>query len=161
VTHSGFCVLRYCLKVSISVKRYRDLVNSYKGKYFIRPGLQLKVLVHYGHGRKHGSVQADLVLEELRVLTSGSASELGHTKPSKLSYIPPPTRPHPLQQGHTSSNKATPPPTRPHLLQQGQPPPTRPHLLIMLLPGDQAFKHMCLWGPFLFKSLQGPNSDLY
>ncbi|EDL82207.1 rCG28470 [Rattus norvegicus] len=27
-----------------------------------------------------------------------------------------PTRPHPLQQGHTHFNKATPTPTRPHLL---------------------------------------------
>ena len=28
--------------------------------------------------------------------------------------------------------------------------PTRPHLLIVSLPIGQVFKHMSLWGPFLF-----------
>ena len=54
---------------SISLKRHRDQDNSYKGECLIRAGLQFRGLVHYHHGRKHGSVQADMVLEkELRVL---------------------------------------------------------------------------------------------
>jgi hypothetical protein len=39
------------------------------------------------------------------------------------------------------------PPTRPHLL------PTRPYFLIVSLTMGQAFKHMVLWGPNLFKPL--------
>jgi hypothetical protein len=33
----------------------------------------------------------------------------------------------------------------------------RPFLLIAPPPGDQAFKCMSLWGPFLFKPPQPPN----
>jgi hypothetical protein len=43
--------------------------NSYKEKQLSGAGLQFRGLVHYHHGRKHGTVQADMVLEkELRVL---------------------------------------------------------------------------------------------
>jgi hypothetical protein len=53
----------------IAVKRHHDHGNSYKGKHLIGAGLLLKGLVHYQHGRKHGAVQADMVLEMgLRVL---------------------------------------------------------------------------------------------
>jgi hypothetical protein len=41
------------------------------------------------------------------------------------------------------------PPTRPHLLH-----PASPYLLIMPLPMSQAFKHINLWGPNLFKPPQ-------
>ena len=34
---------------------------------FIGSGLRFRGLVHYHHGRKHGSMQADMVLEEPRV----------------------------------------------------------------------------------------------
>jgi hypothetical protein len=47
-----------------------------------------------------------------------------------------PTRPHPLQQDHTYSNKDISP--------------------IVLLPGDQTFKSSSLWGAFLFKTPQLP-----
>jgi hypothetical protein len=69
--------------------------------------------------------QADVVLEkELRATYWSARQSVGETGPcmgfktSKPTFnnTPPPTRPHLLQQGHTSSNKATPPPTRPHLL---------------------------------------------
>jgi hypothetical protein len=54
-----------CLFVCLFVFK---LDNSYKGQHLIGAGLQFRGSVHYHHGRKHGSVQADMVLEELRVL---------------------------------------------------------------------------------------------
>ena len=39
---------------------------THKGKHLVGAGLQFSSLVHYHHGGKHGSVQADMVLEELR-----------------------------------------------------------------------------------------------
>ena len=57
-------------------------------------------------------------------------TELEHRRPQ----TPPP-------QWHTSSNKTT-------------PTPTKPYLLIVPFPIDQTFKHMCLWGPCLFKPPQ-------
>jgi len=50
------------------VKRHRDHSNSSKGRHFIGAGLQFRGSVHYHHGREHGTMQADMVLEELRVL---------------------------------------------------------------------------------------------
>jgi hypothetical protein len=50
------------------VKRHHDQGNSYKGQHFIGAGLQVQRFSHYHHGGKHGSVQAGMVLEELRVL---------------------------------------------------------------------------------------------
>jgi hypothetical protein len=35
-----------------------------KEKYLIGVGLQFRGLVHYHHGRKHGSTQVDMVLEK-------------------------------------------------------------------------------------------------
>jgi hypothetical protein len=37
--------------------------KSYKGQHLIVDGLQFGDLVHYSHSRKHGSMQADMVLE--------------------------------------------------------------------------------------------------
>jgi hypothetical protein len=63
--------------------------------------------LHYHHGRKHGIVQADAVLEEPRVLHLDPARRrlLFYTGRSLSTRGPqsPPT------QRHTSSNKATPP----------------------------------------------------
>ena len=59
---------RDCLRVSIAVKRHHDYSSCYKGKHL---GLahNFRGVVHYCHGRNHGSMQADVVLEkELRVL---------------------------------------------------------------------------------------------
>jgi hypothetical protein len=44
------------------------------------------------------------------------------------------------------------------LSHSGALPPTRPHLLIVPLPMDQAFKHVSLWWPYLFKSPHPPTS---
>ena len=52
------------------MKRYHDQGNPYKGKQLIGTGLYYqRFIVHYHYGRKHGSVQADMVIEkELTVL---------------------------------------------------------------------------------------------
>jgi hypothetical protein len=51
------------------VKRHYDQGNSYKRRHFTGVVYSFRGLVHYHHGRKHGSMQADMVLEkELRVL---------------------------------------------------------------------------------------------
>ena len=50
------------------MKRHHDHSNFYKGKHFIGAGLQFQRLVHYGYGKKHGSVQTGMVLEELKIL---------------------------------------------------------------------------------------------
>ena len=51
-------------------KRHHDHSNSDKGKHLTGPGLpSFRGVVHHHYGRKHGSVQADMVPEkELRVL---------------------------------------------------------------------------------------------
>jgi hypothetical protein len=49
---------------------------SSKGKYFTGAGLEFRGLIHYHHGRKHGGMQADMVLEkELRVLNRISSQQ--------------------------------------------------------------------------------------
>ena len=53
----------------IAVKRHHVHVYSYKGKDFTGVDLQFGGLVHYYHGRKQDSKQADMVLERVvRVL---------------------------------------------------------------------------------------------
>jgi hypothetical protein len=50
------------VRVPIAVKRHLNHSNSYKGKHFIGgAGLQFRSLVHYCCGRKHDSVQMDMV----------------------------------------------------------------------------------------------------
>lgn len=73
-----------------------------------------RCLVHYWHGRKHGSMHTDMVLEkELKVLhpdwqgvgrDSESLAWLKHLRP-----LSPPAMPHFLKQYQTHSNKASPP----------------------------------------------------
>jgi hypothetical protein len=51
------------------VKSHHDQGNSYKGQHLIGASIQVQRFSPCHHGRKHDSVQADLVLEkELRVL---------------------------------------------------------------------------------------------
>jgi hypothetical protein len=50
------------------MKRQHDHSNSYKGKHLTGAGLQLRSVVHYHHGGKHGSKQADMVLEKDLIL---------------------------------------------------------------------------------------------
>jgi hypothetical protein len=53
--------LAVLVRVSIAVKRHHDHSNSYKGRHLI--GSEFRGLVHCHHGRKHGRVQADMVLK--------------------------------------------------------------------------------------------------
>jgi len=114
--------------------------------------------VPYRHGRKYGSVQVDMVLQEHRALhldpkaarkrlelDTGWNLSIGDLKAHPYSATPPP-RPHLLKQGHTSS-KAT------HT-------PIRPHLLIVTLPMGQTFKHKNQWGTNLFKPPHLSRADL-
>jgi hypothetical protein len=52
------------VRVSIAVKRHYDHSNLIKENVYLEPGLQSRALVHYHHGRKHGGLQADMVLEK-------------------------------------------------------------------------------------------------
>ena len=63
---AAFFTLTTCLSYGfIAVKRKRDQgTNSYKGKHFTAAGLQFQRFIIV----KVGSMQADMVLEELRVL---------------------------------------------------------------------------------------------
>ena len=51
------------VRVFTAVKRHHDHSSSYKGKYLIGAGLQFRGLIHYHHDKKHGNMQADMVLE--------------------------------------------------------------------------------------------------
>jgi hypothetical protein len=78
---------------------------------------------HYHYGRKHGSIQAGMVLEKLRVLhfVPKAAKEKTDSHEFEGSLI-----------AHQHS---------------GTLPPTRPHLLIVLLPMGQVYSshHSFLW----------------
>ena len=54
--------------VSIAVKRHHDQGNSYKGKHLIGAGLQVQRFSPSSSRQEHGSIQAGMVQEELRVL---------------------------------------------------------------------------------------------
>jgi hypothetical protein len=91
-----------------------------QGEYY-KENIQLRLAysrsVHYHHGGKHGSIQADMVLEGLTFLyldLKAGRSRLdvfhtGHSLTIEDLKSPPPQR-------HTSSNRATPLPIRPRLL---------------------------------------------
>ena len=49
--------------VSIIVKRHHDHVNSYKGNHLVGVGLDLRGLVCYLNGRKHGDTEVGMALE--------------------------------------------------------------------------------------------------
>jgi len=61
------------------VKRHRDYGNSYKGKYFIGAGVQVRGLVHYQHAGKQGKHSAGEVAESSALGLAGSRmrNELG------------------------------------------------------------------------------------
>ena len=58
-----------CLGQCLSaVERLYDYDNSVKSSIYLGLAYSFRGSVHYHHGGRHGSVQADMVLEELRVL---------------------------------------------------------------------------------------------
>ena len=57
--------LPVCLnQYSIVVKKHHNPSKFYKRKHLIVAGLQFRGSVHYHHGRKHGSMLADMVLQK-------------------------------------------------------------------------------------------------
>jgi hypothetical protein len=54
--------------VSVAVKRHHDQGNSYKRQHLIRAGLQVQRFSPLSSRQEHGSIQAGMGLEELRVL---------------------------------------------------------------------------------------------
>ena len=97
--------------------------------------------MRYHHGRKHGSVQPDIVLEmELRVLHLDlKTARLSSTGSQEMTEI---ARWAELKPGR-------PPKAHPHSTTS---PPTRPYLLVMPFLVGKAFKPVSLWGPNLFKA---------
>jgi hypothetical protein len=88
-------------------------VTLNKGKHFIGAGLEFQRFHPLSSRWEHGSIQADMVLEkELRILHldwkatgncyTGQSLSIGDLKACPHNDTLPPTRPHPLQQGHTS-----------------------------------------------------------
>lgn len=59
VSESFFCFEPVFISV-IAVKGHQDHGNSYKRKHLAGIRLQFRVLIHYHHGRKHSSTQADM-----------------------------------------------------------------------------------------------------
>ena len=106
-------------------------------------GLSFRGLVHYHYSRKHGSMQADMALQGLRVLhfdpkaarrrlfSAGSQEKtiLGTGQSLSIGDL----------KAHLHSDTL---------------PPIRPRLLIVPPPHGHAFKYMNLWGPNLFKASQ-------
>jgi hypothetical protein len=88
------------------VKRCHGYRNSYKGKHFIGAGIQVKGLVHYCHGGKHGEAQADTMLEkEMRVLHPDPKAAGRETASGWVKHLKPENPlpgAHFFQQGHTS-----------------------------------------------------------
>lgn len=83
---SNTCSFIQCLHLDlIALKKHHDHSISYKGKYIIGTDLQFLGSVHYHISRKHGNMQADVVLEkELVVVLLDLLAEDGDcpTKPS-------------------------------------------------------------------------------
>ena len=78
------------------MNRHHDQGISYKGLNLIGAGLQLQRFTPLSSRQEHGSVQADVGLEELRVpLLVLKAARIRVLKPM-------PTMTHLLQQDHTS-----------------------------------------------------------
>jgi hypothetical protein len=99
-----------CLRVSTAEKRHHDQGNSYKGQHLLGAALQVQRFSPLSSRQEHGSVQANVGLEELKILqldpkgiqekTSFCMARGGSQSPYHSDTLPS-TRPHPLQQGHT------------------------------------------------------------
>jgi hypothetical protein len=82
-----------CLSVSIAVKRHHDQGNSYKGQHLIGIGLQVQRSSQLSSRQEHSIIQADMGLEELKVLhldTNADRRRLAPTWLRRGSKIPPP-----------------------------------------------------------------------
>ena len=104
------------------MNRHHDQGNSYKGQHLIGAGLQNQRFNPLLSRWEHGSIQAGLVQEELRVLRLHLKSATRILASRQLGWVLKliPTL-------NTYSNKVT-------------PTPTGPQLLIVLLPGPSIYK---------------------
>jgi hypothetical protein len=105
----------------IAAQRHHDQGNSYKGQHLIGLAYRFRGSGHYYHGRKHGSIQASMVLEKFYILIQRQTEEdcpfrwlggsflLHRIEPEHRTSRPTQTVTHFLQQGHTFLNKAIPP----------------------------------------------------
>jgi hypothetical protein len=64
----GFQSSDVLVRVSIAVERHHDQRNFYKGQHLIGAGLQVQRVSPLSSRWEHGSIQAGMVWEELRVL---------------------------------------------------------------------------------------------
>jgi hypothetical protein len=60
-------VYHHLIRVPIAVRRHHDQGNFYKGQYLIGAGLQDQRFRPLSSRQKHGSIQADVELEEWKV----------------------------------------------------------------------------------------------
>jgi hypothetical protein len=97
-------VVCVCVRVSIAVKRYHD-----QGQRLTWSGLQVQRFSPLSSRREHGTFQAGIVQEELRV-THLFQRQKKKTVPTARRRVSRPTPPVTrfFQQGHTYSNKAIP-----------------------------------------------------
>jgi hypothetical protein len=89
------------------VKRHHDQGKSYKKQHLIGAGLQVQRLSSLSRW-EHGSIQAGMAQEELRVLYLHPKAASGRLTSRKLGW-----------GSYTHSHSDTPFPTRSHLFQQG------------------------------------------
>jgi hypothetical protein len=92
------------------VNRHQDQGKSYKKQHLIGAGLQVQRFSPLSSRWEHGSIQAGMVQEELRVLCLHPSAASGRLTSRQLGWgsykhthsdTPIPTRPHLFQQGHT------------------------------------------------------------
>ena len=67
------CIVVALVRVSIAVKRHMAIVTLLKANISLRLAYNFRGLVHYYHSWKHGSTQACVVVEELRILASSGS----------------------------------------------------------------------------------------
>jgi hypothetical protein len=93
------------------VNRYHDQGKSYKKQHLLGAGLQVQRFSPLSSRWEHGSIQAGMVQEELRVLCLHPKAASGRLTSRQLGWgsyththsdTPIPTRSHLFQQGHTS-----------------------------------------------------------
>ena len=100
-SHQGLSHL-VLVKVSIFEKTHHDQDNSHKDEYLIGAGLQVQRSSPLASRQKHGSIQADMAQEKLRVLHLDLTGARRKFDSSVLDGALKSTVTHFLQQGHTS-----------------------------------------------------------
>ena len=90
------------------MNRHHDQGKSYKGQHLIGAGLQVQRFSPLSSRWEHGSIQAGMAQEELRVLCLHPKAASGRLTSRQLGW-----------GSYTHTHSDTPIPTRSHLFQQG------------------------------------------